>query len=176
MDTQRQSLAVCHRCQRLSVRFDDRHRPVCREHDEATSFGIAADTPSPVTHNLPEGLRPADQEHTPSTNSGNRIDESGGGSILPRLTDSQDEPRPLPVTNPSANPANTIAVGYLPKLDDRERPDTEPDESVESSHAASHIGRGALRSQLSSQPSFPRARPRVVRRPLPSQSQRRAHS
>lgn len=176
MDRQIQSLAVCYRCQRISVRFDDRHRPVCREHDEETSFSIPLDTPSPVTQDLPENPRTADQEQKPSLGYGDPVDLSDRASILERLTDSQPEPRSLPVTIPPTHPVNSAAVGNLPRPDDREQPAMEPDEFVKYSHAASQIRSGAPRSQTSTQSGSRRPRPRMVSRPLPSQSQRRAHN
>lgn len=173
MDTQKRSFTVCHLCERNTVSFDDQFRPVCREHEGTTDIGTGVDAVSRVTGGLSEDRPAVDQEHVPSLDSSNTVDEWSRIPVSPGPADSQLEPRSFRSGIPSADPVNTKADIVSPQTDISEHPGTEPDGPAEDSHSLPHVRQSAVVSQTPGRSTPTQTRPRSVRRPLPSQAQRR---
>lgn len=173
VDTQKSSLAVCHLCERDTVGFDDRFRPACREHGGTSDIESVVDVASRVTGGLSEDRPAVDQEHVPSLDSSNTVDEWSRIPVSPGPADSHLEPRSFDSGIPSADPVSTKAVIVSPQTDISVYLGTEPDGPAEDSHSLPHVRQSAVVSQTPGRSTPTQTRPRSVRRPLPSQAQRR---
>jgi len=173
VDTQKESLAVCHLCERGSVTFDGQFRPVCSEHEETTHSGASFDAVSPVTGGSSEDRSAVDQEHVSSPDSTSAVDEWRRTPVSAGPADSQLEPRSVHIGTPTAEPVNTKAVIVSPQTDIDVDLGTEPDGPAEDPQNLPHVRQSALGFQSPVQSTPAQTGPRSVRRPLPSQAQRR---
>ena len=135
--------------------------------------GVDVDVVSRVTGGLSEDRPAVDQEHVPSLVSGNTVDEWSRVPVSPGRADSQPEPRSLHTGILSADLVDTKAVIVSPQTDISVHLGTEPDGSAEDSHSLPHARQSDVGSQAPDRSAPTQTRPRSVRRPLPSQAQRR---
>lgn len=173
MDTQKESLAICYLCGRGSVTFDGRFRPVCREHEETTDIRAPFNAVSPVTGGLSEDRPTVNQEQVSSLNSSSTVDERSRTPVSRGPGDSRLGARSLALGVPNADPVNTEAVILSPQTDITVHLGTEHDGPAEDSNKVPHVRQSAAGSQSPGSSTPTQTRSRSVRRPLPSQAQRR---
>ena len=173
MDTKREWLAVCHLCERVSVTFDGRLRPVCRDHEGTTDIGTVVDSVAPVTGGLSDDRPAVGQGYVPSLDSSNTVDEWSSIPVSPGPADSHLEPRSFHSGTPSADPVNTKTAIVSPQTDISVHLGSEPDGTAEDSRSLPLVRQSAVGSRSPGRSTPTQTRPRSVRRPLPSQAQRR---